>query len=174
MKLVEGDSTYTTPLRITRDARMKHSLADQQAQFDLSVKLYGILNEMTGVVEKMNGVRGALENRAVTLTAGDSLAFKLRGASGTVDDMRKKIVATKEGGMITGEERLRENLASLYGSVVGYEGHPSATQVERTAAIERELGELSKQFDLWVARELGPLNTMLVARHLQRIELVVP
>ena len=31
--------------------------------------------------------------------------------------MRKKIVATKEGGMITGEERLRENLAELYGSV---------------------------------------------------------
>ena len=174
VKLVEGDSTYTTPLRITRDARMKHALADRQAQFDLSVRLYGILNEMTGVVEKMNGVRGALENRAVTLTASDSLALKLRGASGTVDDMRKKIVATKEGGMITGEERLRENLASLYGSVVGYEGRPSATQVERTAAIERELGELSKQFDLWVARELGPLNTMLVARHLQRIELVVP
>ena len=136
VKLVEGDSTYTTPLRITRDARMKHALADRQAQFDLSVRLYGILNEMTGVVEKMNGVRGALENRAVTLTASDSLAFKLRGASGTVDDMRKKIVATKEGGMITGEERLRENLASLYGSVVGYD----RARAGRTVQAIRPLG----------------------------------
>ena len=174
VKLVEGDSTYTTPLRVTRDARMKHTLADRKAQFDLSVRLYGILNEMTSVVEKMNGVRGALENRAVALTPNDSLTLKLRGASGTVDEMRKKIVATKEGGMITGEERLRENLTNLYGSVVGYEGRPSATQVDRTAAIERELGEVSKQFDLWVARELGPLNTMLVARQLPRIQLAVP
>ena len=47
---------------------------------------------------------------------------RLRAASAAVDAMRKKIVATKEGGMITGEERLRENLADLYGNVVGYEG----------------------------------------------------
>jgi hypothetical protein len=33
--------------------------------------------------------------------------------------------------MITGEERLRENLASLYGSVVGYEGQPTEMQVAR-------------------------------------------
>jgi hypothetical protein len=157
-----------------RDARMKHSLADRKAEFDLSVKLYGILNEMTSVVEKMNGVRGALDNRAQMLTPNDSLALKLRGASGVVDSMRKKIVATKEGGMITGEERLRENLTNLYGSVVGYEGRPSATQVERTAAIQRELGDVSKQFDLWIARELVSLNTLLVARKLQRIELAVP
>ena len=153
---------------------MKHTLADRKMQFDLSMKLYGILNEMTSVVEKMNGVRGALENRAMALTSADSLALKLRGASGTVDSMRKKIVATKEGGMITGEERLRENLTSLYSSVVGYEGRPSATQVERTAAIERELSDVSKQFDLWAARELGALNTLLVGRKLQRIELAVP
>ena len=76
--------------------------------------------------------------------------------------------------MITGEERLRENLTSLYSSVVGYEGRPSATQVERTAAIERELSDVSKQFDLWAARELGALNTLLVGRKLQRIELAVP
>ena len=76
--------------------------------------------------------------------------------------------------MITGEERLRENLAGLYGSILGYEGKPSATQLQRAAAIERELGDVSKQFDLWVARELPRLNAMLVARSLQRIELSVP
>ena len=97
-----------------------------------------------------------------------------RGGSGAVDVLRKKIVATKEGGMITGEERLRENLTELYGSVVNYEGRPTTTQLDRTAAIERELGDVSKDFDLWVGRELGRLNTALTARHLSRIELVVP
>jgi hypothetical protein len=153
---------------------MKHSIADRKAQFDLSLKLYGMLNEMTGVVEKMNGVRGAFENRASRLTPSDTLALKLRGASGVVDTLRKKIVATKEGGMITGEERLRENLNELYNGVVGYEGRPSATQVARTDAIQREMTDVSKSFEAWLTKELPSINAALSSRNLQRIELLVP
>ena len=56
VKLIEGDSTYTTPLHITRDARMTHSLADRKAEFDLSVKLYGILDQMTTHPQRSRGV----------------------------------------------------------------------------------------------------------------------
>jgi hypothetical protein len=115
-----------------------------------------------------------LESRAGSLSASDTLALKLRNASQTVDEFRKKIVATKEGGMITGEERLRENLVELYGSVVGYEGRPSQAQLNRTAAIGRELGDVSRQFNLWVTTQLTALNAALAARNLQRIEGLVP
>ena len=174
VKLIEGDQTYTAPLRVVKDPRTAHSLADREAQWELANKLYGMLNEMTAVVGRMNTVRAGLEGRAGGLTASDSLALKLRHASGTVDGFRKKIVATKEGGMITGEERLRENLTELYGSVVGYEGRPSAAQVQRTTSISREVGDVSRQFDVWVARELPALNALFVARGLARIELLVP
>ncbi len=174
VRLTEGGATYTSPLRVERDPRMKHTIADRKAQFDLSIRLYGMLNQMTGVVERMNGVRGALEGRATQLTPNDSLALRLCGASGAVDVLRTKIVATKEGGMITGEERLRENLTELYGSVVGYEGRPSATQVSRTASINREMNEVSSEFDIWLSKELPAINAMLAARNLRRIELLVP
>jgi hypothetical protein len=98
----------------------------------------------------------------------------MQGASEQVDTLRKKIVATKEGGAITGEERLRENLTELYGSVVGYEGRPSETQVSRTNSISREMGDVSRAFDVWLSKELGPINAALVGRNLQRIELLVP
>ena len=68
----------------------------------------------------------------------------MRRASAEVDTFRKKIVATKEGGAITGEERLREFLADLYGNVVGFEGRPSQTQVERADALARELADVVK------------------------------
>jgi photosystem II stability/assembly factor-like uncharacterized protein len=174
VRLIEGDSTYTTKLRVTRDAAMKHALADRQAQFALSLKLYEMLGEMTGLVERMNALRAELENRQTGLEARDSLLSKLSHASGTLDELRKKIVATKEGGMITGEERLRENLTELYGNVINYEGRPSATQVQRGSAIGRELGDVSKDFDRWIARELDPLNALLTARNLPRIERIVP
>ena len=72
--------------------------------------------------------------------------------------------------MITGEERLRENLAALYGSVVGYEGVPSEMQVQRTSAIGRELGDVSNDFQHWIQIELPKINKMLEGRGLKRIE----
>jgi hypothetical protein len=168
VKLIEGGNEYNTSLRVLRDPRAPHTAADRKAQYDLALKLYAMLGEMTSLVEKMNGVRGELESRATRTSATDSLVARLRNASATVDSMRKKIVATKEGGMVTGEERLRENLTQLYGSVQGYEGRPSQMQVMRTAAIGRELGDVSKEFDAWTVRELGPINAMLVARQLPR------
>ena len=174
VKLVDGDHTYTAPLRVIRDPRATHTPADRKAQYDLALKLYGMLGEMTALVDRMNGIRAELEARASALTASDTAALKLRAASETVDQLRKKIVATKEGGAITGEERLRENLVQLYGSVNNYEGRPSQMQVNRTVAIAREMADVKKAFDGWIGTGLGPINTMLSARKAARIEVPVP
>ena len=72
--------------------------------------------------------------------------------------------------MITGEERLRENLAELYGSVVGYDGRPSEMQEQRTGSIGREMGNVSKDFERWISIELPQINKMLEGRGLPRIE----
>ena len=77
--------------------------------------------------------------------------------------MRKKIVATKEGGAITGEERLREDLTGLYGSVTNYDGKPTAMQMQRAAAIEREMQDVSTAFDGWIAKSLPALNSAMTA-----------
>ena len=169
VKMSKDKDTYTTPLVLVPDPLAKHTPAERQAQFDLAMKLYNLLGDMTFAVERMNGVRLALDDRAGKLPAGDALATRLGAASAAVDELRRKIVATKEGGMITGEERLRENLADLYGNVVFYEGRPSATQVERADAIERELADVVAAFDGWAAAELGGLNAALGTKQLEPI-----
>src|SRR6266702_4323055 len=170
VKMSKDKDTDTTPLVLLPDPRAKHTPAERQAQFDLAMKLYHLLGNMTFAVERMNGVRLALDDRAGKLPAGDALATRLGAASAAVDELRRKIVATKEGGMITGEERLRENLADLYGNVVFYEGRPSATQVERADAIERELADVVAAFDGWAAAELGGLNAALGTKQLEPIK----
>ena len=172
VKMSKDKNTYTTPLLLVPDPRTKHTPAERQAQFDLAMKLYNLLGTMTFAVERMNGVRLAIDDRAGKLPAGDSLATRLGAASAAVDELRRKIVATKEGGMITGEERLRENLADLYGNVVFYEGRPSATQVERADAIEHELADVVAAFDGWAAKELGGLNTALGTKQLEPIRVL--
>jgi photosystem II stability/assembly factor-like uncharacterized protein len=169
VKMTKDKNVYTTQLQVVPDPRSTHSMEDRKAQFDLSMKLYEQLGEMTYATDRINGVRLALEDRASKLPASDALRTRLQKAAVRVDDLRKKIVATKEGGMITGEERLREFLTDLYSNVSGYEGRPSQTQVERTAALTQELGDVVREFDSWVAQELPGINSALAAKHLDPV-----
>jgi photosystem II stability/assembly factor-like uncharacterized protein len=170
VRMTKDKQVYTTELQVVPDPRAKYSAEDRRAQFDLAMKLYDLLGNMTYSVERINNVRLDLDDRAAKLPATDPLVIRLRSASAAVDDLRKKIVATKEGGAITGEERLRENLADLYGNVNGYEGRPSATQVARTGVLAHELGDVEKDFDAWLAKELAGINSELSRKHLETIK----
>jgi hypothetical protein len=167
--MTKDKNVYTTQLQVVADPRSKHTPEDRKAQFDLSMTLYNLLGDMTFAVDRINGVRLALEARAAELPANDPLAKRLRAAAAQVDELRRKIVATKEGGAITGEERLRENLADLYGSVTGYEGRPAQTQFERSDAIARELGDVVKDFHAWLTKEMPGINSGLSVKKLPPI-----
>jgi hypothetical protein len=133
------------------------------------MRLYNELDKMTTAVERINGVRLALEDRAKKLPASDALGKKLRAAAAEVDTIRRRIVATKEGGMITGEERLREFLSDLYGNVSSYEGRPSQTQVERADALARELDDVIRDFDAWTKKNMSTLNSALEKKKLAKV-----
>jgi hypothetical protein len=172
VKMTKDKQIYTAELNVVADPRSTHTAQDRKAEFDLAMKLYKLLGEMTYTVDRINAVRLALDDRASKLPAGDPARKQLETASAQVDDLRKKIVATKEGGMVTGEERLRENLTDLYGGVLGYEGRPSKTQVERGDAIARELADIARDFDAWASRELGGLNSAVAGKGLEPLKLI--
>jgi len=134
--MTKDEKVYTLPLQLVPDSRTKHTLADRQAQFALANRLVALLGDMSFAVERINGVRSALADRASKLPTGDPLAQRLRDASASADVLRKKIVATKEGGMITGEERLRENLTDLYSAVIFYEaGRRRCSSIEPSQSV---------------------------------------
>ncbi len=169
VKMTKDKKVYTTTLSVVPDPRSRHTPADRNEQFALSMKLYAMLGDMTYAVEKITRVRDALGARSAQLKAENALQQRFVEASRRVDDIRKKIVATKEGGMITGEERLREYMTELYGNVVYYEGKPSQTQIERTEALGKELNDVATEFDTWVANELPGLNATLREQKLDEI-----
>ena len=171
VRMTKNDSVYTTPLHLVSDPRSKYTASDRQAQFALAKRLYDLLGDMTSAVDRINGARLALDQRAASLPAEDPLQSQLRGASARVDEMRRKIVATKEGGMITGEERLRENLSDLYGNVVNYEGKPTQTQLDRGNVIARELADVVAEFDHWAANDLPQVNAGLQAKGAAPVEI---
>jgi hypothetical protein len=89
-----------------------------------------------------------------------------------LDNLRSKIVATKEGGAITGEERIREHLGSLYGDVNGYEGRPTDYQVARTESLGRELEDVIADFRKLTDKELPGINAGLQKKKLAAISVL--
>ena len=102
--------------------------------------------------------------RAAGLPPDDALRQKLQSLADETDALRKKIVATKEGGAITGEERLREHTDQLYGALLSYEGKPGDYQIAYTDALRRELGDVTKEFDQLLTKDLPSLNDSLKSK----------
>ncbi|MBI3554451.1 MAG: sialidase [Elusimicrobia bacterium] len=166
VRMTKGDKVYTARLKVVMDPRAKYTVEDRKAQFALVEKLASMLNHMSWAVDAVVALRDQAKVLSAKLGPGDELEKPLAGLAADLDAIRAKIVATKEGGMITGEERLREFLANLYGDVNGYDGRPTASQTARAAALGRELDDVVREFASLSGKTLGLLNEKLAARKL--------
>ncbi len=172
VKMTKGDEVYTTELKVVEDPRTKYTMAERQAQFDLAMKLYNMLDHMSWAVDSIIGIRDAATERAGKLPANDPLRQRLTALAASADKIRSEIVATKEGGAITGEERLREFLTTVYGDVNGYAGPPTASQIDRTEVLGRELEDVIKKFQTQVAGQLPSINSALEQKKLEPIQVI--
>src|ERR1022692_4832846 len=178
VKLTKGDQTYTEQLNVVMDPRAKYSLEERKAQFDLSMKVYKLLEHMTYGVEAIEGVRDAANARTAKLAAAkvtekDPLRQQLQKLAADCEALRSKIVATKEGGMITGEERIRELIGQLYGAVTGYDGKPTDYQVARTESLGHELEDVIVDFQKLTQKNLPGINAGLKKKKLDAITVLV-
>ncbi len=172
VRMTKGDRTYTTTLSVGLDPRATYTLEDRKAQFDLVNRLGASLNHMSWAVDAIIGVRDDALANAAKLPPADPLRKQAEQLAADVDQIRTKIVATKEGGMITGEERLREYLGGLYGDVAGYEGRPTESQVARTDALAHELDDVVREFTALTAKQLPGLSRSLEAKKLKAIHVI--
>jgi photosystem II stability/assembly factor-like uncharacterized protein len=170
VKMTRGTETYTTKLEVTLDSRAKFIAEDRKLELDSAMRVYNLLGDMSFDVDRINGVRDALADRSGKVKGDAAFAKSLQDLSQKVDELRKKIVATKEGGAITGEERIREKTAGLYGDLVFYEGRPADYEVARIDSLKKELGDVETEFDNLVAKELLSVNKSLAKKKLASIE----
>ncbi|TMQ09204.1 MAG: sialidase, partial [Deltaproteobacteria bacterium] len=145
IRLTRGSETVETKLAIGLDRRAPYSAADRRAQLDAVMKAHGLFGDMTRLAGRIDAARAAVRDRLKGLPAGDPLAAKLHALDDKLDAARKQIVATKEGGAITGEERLREHTDDIYGAITSVEDRPTNYQMARIDALDRELRDVEGQ-----------------------------
>jgi len=169
VKMTRGTQTYTTQLAVTLDPRAKFSLEDRKLELDAAMRVYNLLGDMSFDLDRINTVRDALADRSAKVKNDAAFAKRLQDLSQSVDELRKKIVATKEGGAVTGEERIREKTTGLYGDLLNYEGRPTDYQVARIDSLKKELGDVDAEFDNLAAKELPAVNKSLAQKKLHPI-----
>ena len=169
VKMTKGDQVYTAPLKVVLDPRAKFTIEDRKAQLDLAMKLYNLLGHMSYAASAIGSVRDSANARAAKLSEKDPLRARLQQLADDCEKLRSRIVATKEGGMITGEERIREHLGELYGNVNIYEGRPGDYQASRAASLGRELEDVIVDFRKLTDQQLPTINTSLKKKKLDTV-----
>jgi hypothetical protein len=169
LRLTDRDQVVETKLDVGLDHRATFSVADRKAQLDAALRVRALFEDMSNTTDRINAARRAIEARSQALPQGDALRARLQLVDQKLEDAKKKIVATKEGGAITGEERIREHLDVLYGAFVSWEGRPARYQLDRIDALGRELSEVTREVEGIMTSQVRPLDGDLRGRKLEPI-----
>jgi photosystem II stability/assembly factor-like uncharacterized protein len=169
VRMTKGDQVYEARLPVELDRRATYTVADRRLQYDAAMRVHTLFGAESALLDRILAVRGQLAQRQ---EAAKDAALQKRIAEfdGKVDAVRKRIVATTEGGAITGEERLREYTDNLYGAILSYDGAPAGYQLERIDVLQAEVADVDRQFGDLLDKDLPSLNAALTAGGLPTVE----
>lgn len=158
IKLVKGTETFTTSLILNDSPEIKHSAEDRRLQRETLMKAFNLLEELAEVDKQILDTRDILKIRAQTVK-GASLK-KTNILIAECEKMHEQISATQSGeGGITGQVRLRENIAEIYGAVGGYTGKPTNLQIEALEIYSNQVKDFKTKINTMTKTEIPEKDT---------------
>jgi photosystem II stability/assembly factor-like uncharacterized protein len=166
VKLTANGKTYSQPLTIKMDPRVKTSSEDLRAQFDLESQITNAMHRSYAALQQVRGLRqqlAKLQGRAETLDAEvKSLAQKAVQLEGTEEG--STFLSTPAGRSLT---RLNIALNTLLSSVDSADAAPTSAQQSMLTQVNSALeAQLSAWNDL-KAKDVPTLNEKLRNNRLQ-------
>ncbi len=90
-----------------------------------------------------------------------------------MDTLHGKIVATQVG-KVTGEERLREKVAFIYGSLLGYRGRPTDSQLSGLDELASQVAKVTDEVKAVTTVQLPAINRDLLKAGKSEIKITTP
>ncbi len=171
VKLIKGNQTLQSQVMLVPDPRSTHTAEDRALQNQTVMTLYRLFERLAWADAAAVGVRDELRQRAAGLPRGDKLRAPIDKLAGDLDRFHAELVATGEGGWMSGEEQLRERLGGVYGGVNDYDGRPTQSQLDKTKGLVEELDQVAARLAAVEKGELAAINRTLTARGLAPVKL---
>ncbi len=172
VKLAKGKQTYTGRVELAPDPRSSATAEDLALQHKTVMQLYDLLAQLTYVVDATVDLRDQARQRTTQSGKDRKLKAQLDKLATQLEDFRSSLVAVKEGGMITGEKKLREHIGELYGGVNGYVGRPTQSQIERSAVLKKQLDDAAAKFQEMAAKDVRAVNAALGKANLEALKVL--
>ncbi len=168
IKLYKKDEIYEGKIVVEYDPNSNHSDADRDIRHENLMKAYHLIEDLAFIDHQILEIQSQCTE--LSKFANGKLKTSLQAMADDMDRRHKLISATKYG-RITGEVRLRDRLATIYGGVMSYQGKPSQTQMTRLNNLEDEIKTLEEEFSVIKTKDLAKLNKKLEKSGLIPIEL---
>ena len=169
VRLTVGGHTYTAPLTIKLDPRVKTPPAGLEQQFRMEMRLAEMMDRNFDSTLQARSIREQLAKLAKQ--ANGSMADSIKALDKKVED-----VLGARGGFfapVSPEvtlERLAGELGGLYGGVDSADAAPTATQTNALPGVERDFAGVMKRWEAIMKSDLPALNRQLRSASLPGIQ----
>ncbi len=109
----------------------------------LEASLSVVEHERKELLERIGRLEGELTSARQLADDREHARAAFTTAVAAADALRRQIVATREGGAITGEERLREHMDAAYGAIASTEAEGDGARGDDMVAVARSMVGLS-------------------------------
>ncbi len=169
VKLTVNGHTYSEPLLVKMDPRVKTSTEGLAQMFHVESRLAGMMNESTRAVAEARSAREQLGTLAKSASgpAADAVSVfdkKVAGVLGGGGPRGPGAAAATLGG-------LGGEIGALYGEVDRADATPTVAQVNAVAETENKLSQVLKQWKAVKESDLPALNQQLRGANLPEIHL---
>jgi photosystem II stability/assembly factor-like uncharacterized protein len=165
-RITKAGQSYEQKIEIGLDRRADYTVEDRKVQYDAVMRVHALLGRMSTITDGIQRMSMMAPMAEKMFPAGAKELGQIKTLLASAQDIRKKIVATKEGGAITGEERLREHTDTLYGAINGYEGKPGQYLIDRIDVLDGELKAIEAEFGQLMQAN-APLMQSIQAKMMQ-------
>lgn len=145
VKLTKNEKVYEGKIHIQYAQDSPHSEADRKLRDERLMDAYTLLEDLAFLDHRVMQMHDYVEKAEKEPKLSKGIKKKLKNFREEAETLHKTLVATKVG-RITGEQRLREKIAEVYGAILGYQGKPTASTLEALSVYEAEFKAAQEKY----------------------------
>lgn len=157
IKVIKGNETYSTNLILNDIQNSKHTTDDRKLQRSTLMQAFTLLEKLASIDEQILSTRDLLKTKSEG--AKGSNLKKIQALLAECEKMHEQISATQSGeGGITGQVRLRENIAEIYSAVGGYRGRPTNLQIKALELYDKQVQDFGAKIEKIIKMDLPSIR----------------
>ena len=160
VRIRKNGQEYKGSVTINADKRSIHTPQDRQTQHQVAKRLWGLIDDLAYTAEQTTALRDSLKLRMRTIMNNEEQKV-LKESIAYLDSLHKHMIAEKSTLFADSEDKLREKLAGIYGTINQFAGKPSIEQIKRIDNLEKDLQSVKHAIQGFYSNQFGLCNDII-------------